>query len=72
MRVLAVVERFEEDVAVLRVGPDKLKASWPVSLFPDRVYEGAIFAFSVGRDRAAEAEMFSKIKLDYFQKPREE
>ncbi len=60
MRVRAVLDRFEDDKAVLLVGDDERSVNWPRRLLPDGAKEGDVLwlALSVDEEatRAARAE----------------
>lgn len=61
MKFKAVVDRIEEKVAVLLVGPEEIQVAFPMSCLP-AVHEGAILDFTIDeqpqdeRNRRAEVE----------------
>lgn len=61
MRVTAVVDRIEGDMAVLLVGPDDHKIDMPLDLLP-YVYEGAVLSFEIEKDDDEEAARRAKAK----------
>lgn len=61
LTLTAVVDRFEDDTAVLLVGPDEIKVDWPLELLP-YVYEGAVLSFTIDRDEDEEARRRAKAK----------
>lgn len=61
MRVTAVVDRIEGDIAVLLVGPDDHKIDMPVSLLP-YVYEGAVLTLTIEHNEDEEAARRAKAK----------
>ncbi|MDP3486369.1 MAG: DUF3006 domain-containing protein [Bacillota bacterium] len=60
MRFRVFVDRIEENVATLLVGPEEIQVNFPVSCLPT-AYEGAILEFTVDEqpqeERARRAEV---------------
>lgn len=61
MRVTAVVDRIEGDMAVLLVGPNDHRVDMPLDLLP-YVYEGAVLALTIDKDDDEEAARRAKAK----------
>ena len=63
MKLTAVVDRVEEQVAVLLIGETQQRVNWPVSLLPAPVREGDVLTVEWRHDLAetkkAEAEAAS-------------
>lgn len=53
MKLKAVVDRFEEDKAVLLLGEAERAVAWPREALPDEVREGDILWVAVSVDEAA-------------------
>lgn len=59
MKIKVVVDRIEEDMAVLLVGEEEISVDFPLSCLPN-AREGAIFEFSVREDNETEQERRQK------------
>jgi len=70
MNVKAVIDRFEENKAVLLVGEDERQVVWPKKMLPDEVAEGDILQVHFEVDTVAtiaakrEAALLLKAVLD--------
>lgn len=53
IKVMAVLDRCEEDTAVLLLGPKNKKVLWPRELLPDESSEGQIFTLTLEKDSLA-------------------
>lgn len=53
MQIRAVVDRFEEDKAVLLIGDDEIAVNWPRRLLPRGIKETTIIAMEITVDEAA-------------------
>ncbi|MDD4600330.1 hypothetical protein SDC9_11361 [bioreactor metagenome] len=53
MRLTAVIDRFEEQIAVLLIGEDEIPVSWPRTALPEDVQEGDILQLTIAIDGEA-------------------
>lgn len=57
----AVVDRIENDIAVLLIGDNEYKADIPLELLPEGTHEGSWLTVSFELDPAGEAQQREKI-----------
>jgi hypothetical protein len=53
VKVIAVLDRFEGDKAILLLGDDSKYAAWPREVLPEGSSEGKIFSFTIEVDKLA-------------------
>lgn len=53
VKIMAVLDRFEGDTAILLLGPENKKVVWPRNFLPKESKEGQIYTIAVEADRLA-------------------
>lgn len=53
LKIMAVLDRFEGDMAILLVGPESRKVLWPREFLPEESREGQIFTVALAKDYLA-------------------
>jgi hypothetical protein len=53
VKVIAVLDRFEGEKAILLLGDDSKHAMWPREALPEGSSEGQIFSFTIEVDKMA-------------------
>lgn len=53
IKIMAVLDRIEDGTAILLVGPENKKVSWPRELLPEGSGEGQIFTLQLAPNRQA-------------------
>lgn len=53
VKIMAVLDRFEGDMAILLLGAENKKVQWPRELLPQDSREGQIFTISLDADHLA-------------------
>lgn len=52
-KIMAVLDRYEGDMAILLLGPENKKALWPREFLPQASREGQIFTIALEADSSA-------------------